>query len=68
MVHIKETVYENQADLTFFSHIDILADYVDELCVYKDYGKVGFKISKIGDKAPKLGAALRLINDFIANI
>ena len=47
---------------------DILADYVDELCVYKDYGKVGFKISKIGDKAPKLGAALRLINDFIANI
>ena len=54
--------YINQSD------IDILADYVDELCVYKDYGKVGFKISKIGDKAPKLGAALRLINDFIANI
>lgn len=54
--------YINQFD------IDILASYVDELCVYEDFGKVNFKISTIGDKAPKLGAALHLINNFIANI
>lgn len=50
------------------SDIESLTDLINKNYPFKDYRTVELKLSRNGDKSPKLGAAISLVNSFIAEI